>query len=134
MSEEVKDVIEKLYGDNAVKIKGKIYSQYGGLDSDVREGDYVKFKFTTKEKDGKVYNNIIAGSLEIIQKPKQMTEQQYNQSQEVIKPFPLDKDTLIVRQSCLKSAVEMVTTHPTYKDTNVLELAENFEKWVNRDG
>lgn len=46
------------------------------------------------------------------------------------------RDVLIVRQSCLKAAVE-VYGNPNLKDTpinteNILNLAEIFEKWVNR--
>ena len=40
------------------------------------------------------------------------------------------KDTLIIRQCCLKAAVEM---HKDRNDTSgLLPLAEEFEKWVNR--
>ena len=39
------------------------------------------------------------------------------------------KERRIVRQSCLKAAVELVTTQST---TDVIAVAETFEKWVYR--
>ena len=68
-------------------------------------------------------------------KPRDITS---NYSQEKSSPS-LDKDTLIVRQSCLKAAVEV---HVCYiHDTKTIQpidmitkMAEEFEKWVFRDG
>lgn len=37
---------------------------------------------------------------------------------------------LIIRQSCLKSAVEFMATHPEEK--NIFNLAETMEEWVLR--
>lgn len=67
-------------------------------------------------------------------KPKDITS---TYSQEVTSP-PLDKDTLIVRQSCLKAAVEHINNFKPEllktkeADSEVLALAEEFEKWVFR--
>ena len=44
--------------------------------------------------------------------------------------FDKEKQTLIIRQSCLSSAVALVEK-PTGADV-VLQLAEQFEKWVTR--
>ena len=65
-------------------------------------------------------------------RPRDITS---NYSQEKSSPS-LDKDTLIVRQSCLKSAVEMcasrVATIPI-KTEDIIDIAECFEKWVFRE-
>lgn len=43
-----------------------------------------------------------------------------------------DRETLIIRQSSLKCAIEAKATIPIYAEVNVLDLAESFEKWVLR--
>lgn len=45
-----------------------------------------------------------------------------------------DKETLIVRQSCLKAAIEFTeeTKQESFSVERLLKLAEEFEKWVWR--
>lgn len=70
------------------------------------------------------------------QKPKDVTAQ-YGEKSPKFKSVDgeytaqLDKDTLIVRQSCLKAAVEYASKLGTNKD-DTIKLAEEFEKWVFR--
>lgn len=137
----VQGTVVKRYGTNAVKIncggygKDMLLSQYGGIDTDVQEGQVIEMAYTEKVKDDKTYNNIVAGSIRVLSpfKPKDITNE-YTQAEDLLLlPSSLNKDTLIVRQSCLKAAVEMVCHAEAYKTgVNVLDLAKNFEEWVFR--
>lgn len=42
------------------------------------------------------------------------------------------KDKLIIRQCCLKAAVERASNSPEYTIKRILEIAGEFEAWVNR--
>ena len=130
-----KGTVKKIYGKNAMIIDGTTYSQYGGLDPMPSINDVVEFKFKTKEQDGKVYNNVISGSLAITAKsPKDVTESYSAGDASSKNHFSPAREKSIIRQSCLKAAVEMVCHAKAYQEgVNVLELAENFEKWVNRE-
>lgn len=54
--------------------------------------------------------------------------------QKYISPVSPNKDISIIRMSCLKSAVELVSqlNSPKEPATLSLNLAEKFEKWVRR--
>ena len=43
------------------------------------------------------------------------------------------KERLIVRQSCLKAAIEYYDKQPDGQIVDVLDMAEEFEDWVFRD-
>lgn len=133
---DYKGIVSMIWGNNAIAIgdgdKRMSFSQYGGLDFPVDKGDEVEFKYNEKAKEGKIYNNIVAGSLKLIRKaPKDVTSQfETKQSN--------DRDVLIVRQSCLKSAVKLYKDivhegiSPAGTKELVLGWAEEFEKWVFR--
>jgi len=130
---EASGIISKLYLPNAFKLHdGRMFSLYGGLPQ-LSQGDSVTFKYKIKLAGDKSYNNIIEGSLEVLH----ITHSQ----EKNLSPPSLDKDTLIVRQSCLKAAVECVinliiaakpSEEVSYKKL-IMELAEEFEKWVFRE-
>ena len=127
-SVEMIGVIDKIEGENRLKLKsGFLASEYGGFSVPVKYGDEVKFQYTTKEKLGRVYNNIVNGSLEILKSaPKDITPQ-YEKKNGSEWRTPKQ----IIRSECLKCAVEMVCGAEAYKTgVNVLDLAGNFEKWV----
>lgn len=126
---EVKGRVQKIYGENALMIDKKLYSQYGGLDPKPSIGDEVSFKFTTKDKDGKTYNNVVPGSLEITARaPKDVSSSYPGLGVAEKASSGIDKDTLIVRQSCLKAAVEFGAS-----DIEILlKNAKEFERWVFR--
>lgn len=124
--------IKSFVTDNCIALlEGGLFSLYGGIPTEFNTYDTVRFAYKKKEKDGRVYNNIVEGSMELVapapQLPKDIT-QDYSQEYPAI-PKMTDKDTLIVRQSCLKAAVELQQI--TSKEA-VVELAEYFEKWVFR--
>lgn len=122
-------IIKKLYMPNAFTLDaGGMYSLYGGLPEVLVEGMHVEFAYKQKEKDGKVYNNIIDGSLEWKHMPKDVSKN-YSQEPGLSSLKALDKDTLIVRQSCLKAAIEYGNDLPK---EDVIKLAEEFERWVFR--
>jgi len=43
------------------------------------------------------------------------------------------RDTLILRQTCLKAAAEFCASRPELKSADLLALAERMEAWVTRD-
>ena len=42
------------------------------------------------------------------------------------------KDTLIIRQTCLKAAAQFCASRPDLKSADLLALAERMEAWVTR--
>lgn len=131
--------IKKFLSDACIElVEGGLYSLYGGIDLQFKEHDVVRFTFKKKDKDGKIYNNIVDGSMELVDSPKDITEQ-YSQGSQVMLPRHPDKDTLIVRQSCLKAAVEIIGKFAFEEgkkitSEEITNLAEEFESWVFRDG
>ena len=129
--------IKKFISDNCIElVEGGLYSLYSGIDEKFKIYDIVKFVYRVNEKDGRKYNNIVDGSMELIQSiPKDITEQ-YIPVQ--VKHSPPDRDALIVRQSCLKAAVELAgqfssaMLSPGEKKKLIISYAEEFEKWVFR--
>ncbi len=78
-------------------------------------------------------------------KPKDVSNE-YSQARQTSSPPGLDKDTLIIRQSCLKAAVEMTQHLDSFLTQRgvspvtvvsvtqtIKEVAEEFEKWVTRE-
>lgn len=135
----IKGTIMRLYGNNALSLSlggygnNKIFSQFGGLDVEVDEGDIVEFKYTEKQKDGKVYNNIVAGSVSVVNKGfKDVTHQYSQEGSQSSTPFPLDTNTLIVRQNVLNRAIDLVN-HGKIELDKWEEWANRFELWVNRE-
>jgi len=103
-----------------------LYSQFGGIEEIFAEGDFIEFSFKTKEKYGRFYNNIIQGSMIKKEMPAKI--------------IPLDTNTLIVRQNSLSHATALVLADVKSVEnvphdvlvTEILRLAEIFEKWVWR--
>src|SRR3990167_1227537 len=126
-----KGIIGKMFMPNAFSLRGGgMFSLYGGLPIGLSEGANIEFKYKTKEKDGKVYNNIVDGS--IVMAPSQ---------DKVLPPSSSSPDrdalrqTWIVRQNCKDSAIDVVKAFPLPETIDeakkkILELAEEFEKWV----
>lgn len=135
---------------NSLMISGKWYSQFKPFEPIISKGDSVEFEYEENysEKDGITYNNI-KSITSLHMAPKDIS-QQYSQSGVSLSSttsFPqIDKDTLIVRQSCLKAAIELANAQLNRLGTEVLQehvkkildqikvCAEDFEKWVFRKG
>ncbi len=49
------------------------------------------------------------------------------------KKTPLTPQILIIRQSCLKSATQLLANDKNATKELVLAVADEFEKWVNRE-
>lgn len=147
MNKTIKGTVAKKYGDNAIMLNfggygnNKMFSQYGGIDVPLEEGSIVELEYTEKEKDGKIYNNIVPGTTKVVgMKPKDISS---NYSQQSSSPA-VDRDaqfrtpTQLTRIDCLKAAVEyIVLVDKELRDisgVHVTKIAEDFEKWVNRDG
>lgn len=150
MNKTIKGTVVKKYGANAIMLNldgygnNKMFSQYGGIDVPLEEGHLVEFEYTEKEKDGKIYNNIVAGTMKVVgMKPKDISSN-YSQgssaktvnSESGSTPSSPDRDTLIVRQTAVKSACDIMiwSKELTPKENldNILWLSAEFEKWVNR--
>ena len=131
--------VMKFVTEKTIKLSdGKLYGSFRPFDYALKEGDYVKFKYKLTEGtgvwEGRSFNNIVEGSIEAVNMPKDITGD-YSQGVSVLSAkLPLDKDTLIVRQSSLKSAIEYCAKKPELDTIEVLKIAEQFENWVFRDG
>ena len=66
-------------------------------------------------------------------KPKDVSEDYSKEAPKLSSTSPLGRDTLIVRQSCLKAAVEDCSKLDGISTGPILAIAEEFEKWVNRE-
>jgi len=42
------------------------------------------------------------------------------------------RETLIVRQTCVKAAAEFAASRPDIKSSDVLRIAESWEAWITR--
>lgn len=117
---------------NSVMIGTAWYSQRLPFEPMLSKGDNVSFDY---EMNGE-WNNIVS-PIDVQFAPKDVT-QNYSQAPVLASLSGLDKDTLIVRQSCLKAAVELVSEKVKQEvDRNelakaILITAEEFEKWVFR--
>ena len=73
--------IKKFISDNCIElVEGGLYSQFGGIDEGIKEYDIVKFVYKTKEKDGRTYNNIVSGSMELVSSAPKDISQDYSQA------------------------------------------------------
>jgi len=96
-----------------------------------KEGENVTLDY---DSDGKYYtiremkytdiSNIPNTDLTGVQSPSLL--------QTPVKPFQQDKDKLIIRQSCLKAAIETLNETERTDTKVILDLAEQYEKWVWR--
>ncbi len=115
--------------------KKGLFSLYGGLPAKLQTGMYVHFQYRKKQVNGKTYNNIVEGSIEIIDSPKDISEQ-YSQDEEVAPNNPhSDTNIMIARQVALKCAEDFVsklskseTVSPDELVTNILWYARKFEE------
>lgn len=77
MTEPMQDMegqVFSLISPRAVKLSdGRIYSQFTDFSEPVKVGDFLKFKYRVKSKDGRIYQNIVEGSLTIIVKAANAT-------------------------------------------------------------
>lgn len=104
---------------------------------DVGEGDTIDFNFITKGD----FKNIT--ELKILNKtdnPVQSKSKSYNEDRETAEERTL-KNKRITRMSCLNNAIELFKSANT-KDVasdlgtteqTIISLAEDLEKWVNRE-
>lgn len=56
----------------------------------------------------------------------------YEEVMSSVEHTALSKDALIVRQTCLKAASEFAVNRPDVKSSDVLKIAECWERWVWR--
>lgn len=84
----------------------------------------------TKSQASTIIDGIFNGPKPANQYPKQSTYTGGVSS--VSSPRVVDKDRLIVRQSCLKVATDLVISK-IFPEADVKVLAEEFEKWVFRE-
>lgn len=102
------------------KIGGKFFASFDVADlAPFKVGDVVEVKFTT---DGR-YNTI---------KEIKISQSEDKVSSGITNSFSLSKDVIIVRQSCLKAAIDAVN-YEQYKGHDLLDLARKFEDWVWRE-
>lgn len=97
-----------------------------------------------KEKDGKVYNNLQLRSVEPV--PESQAEVTPDLAETPMGPHPAEtesspppgvvdwdgKERRIVRQACLKAAVQLWSGVAAFRPPEIMQLAENFERWVYR--
>jgi len=86
---KIKGTIKKMYGNNAITLEvngvNKIFSQYKGIDTPVSIGDVVEFDYNEREKEGKVYNNIVPRSVKVLNKQINPTAQ--HQGENISSPY-----------------------------------------------
>lgn len=153
--------VESVKKDNTgFKLNGTWYTQYRPIDEKIYIGSYVKFTYKTKVKDDRTFYNIVDGSLVVQNVPRDITDQYSQEPQKIKKEtaqlsgygtdssvsLKPDTNTMIVRQSCLKAAVEVINIAVGKQETKMIDgklhaeiprkmvtsLAEEFEKWVMR--